>query len=93
MADMLGVALLLIYITGVVISGVVAAAKRRSSGAWILAAILATPLIALVALAAVPAGPSRAAAAREQARDREEAREHRREFWARWRANRAKGRR
>jgi hypothetical protein len=49
------------WLGGILLTGLVAAEKGRKGGVWLLVALAVTPLLALIALAALPDGPPRTA--------------------------------
>jgi hypothetical protein len=51
--------LILVWILGAILCGIVAGAKRRSVVGWALASFIFSPLLVLLALIAVPALPGR----------------------------------
>jgi hypothetical protein len=73
-------AIVIMYLVGAFMSGYVAVEKGRSGGAWILAAIFASPICAPIALAAHPSRPSAGI-------DKPSTEVFGSDFWARWRAN------
>lgn len=59
---------MVVYVTGTVLAGLVAANNRRDPGAWVMASLLCSPMLALIGLAALGRSTEDAASSDDQGR-------------------------